>query len=90
MPKLPDFFNDSLLIVIISIASIVVLLWLLIVGGKNYTVEDTESHAELYANIIKEGHGGMTAFLWVTYVFLFIWTIYYYAANLEQFLVIFI
>lgn len=87
--KLPDFFHDSLWIVIISIVFAVFFLWLFIIGGNKYSVEDTESHAEHYANIIKEGHGGMTAFLWVSYAFLLIWTIYYYSANIQQFLVIF-
>jgi heme/copper-type cytochrome/quinol oxidase subunit 2 len=90
MPEMNSFFQNSLWLVLITIMLSVFFLWLFIIGGSKYSMEDAESHAEHYANIIKEGHGTMTSFLWVSYAVLLIWMIYYFNLNLHQFLVIFI
>lgn len=89
MPELTSFFTDSFWIVIATIIISIFLLWLFIIGGDKYTVKDTEAHSEEYGELIKEGHGGMTMFLWVCFTAIFIWTIYYFAINWRQFLVLF-
>ena len=89
MPGLVNFFKDSLWVVLISIIGSVVFLWLALISGSRYSVEDTEAHSSEYGEVIKEGHGGMTAFLWISFAGLFIWTIVYFVLNWEQFLVIF-
>ena len=89
MPGLVSFFKDSFWAVVISIIGSVVFLWLALLSGSRYSVEDTEAHSSDYGEVIKEGHGGMTVFLWISFAGLFIWTIVYFVLNWEQFLVIF-
>ena len=89
MPDLNSYFINSFWIVVSTILISVLFLWLFIIGGHKYSVEDTESHAEEYGELIREGHGGMTMFLWISFVVLFVWTIYYFIINLDQFLEIF-
>jgi hypothetical protein len=89
MPDLTTFFWNSFWIVIASIVLTVFFLWLFIMGGHKYSVEDTEAHSEGFAGVIREGHGGMTIFLWISFAALFIWTVYYFIVTWEQFLVIF-
>ena len=62
---------------------------LLLRSGHGYSVHDTEAHSTNYAGEIKEGHGGMTAFLWVFYILMFVWTIVYLIMNAGQFAIIF-
>lgn len=88
MPKLPGFFLTSFWVFVASIIMIVLFIWLFVRGKKSYSVDDAESHAEDYANVIKEGHGGMTAFLWVSFSLIFSWTVYYIIINWSQFRVI--
>ncbi len=88
MPKLPGFFMTSFWVFVVSVVMIVLFVWMFARGKKSYSVDDTESHAENFANVIKEGHGGMTAFLWVSFALIFSWTAYYLAVNWSQFKVI--
>lgn len=89
MPESWIFFKTGFWIVVASVALFVFFLWLFIIGGNRYTIEDTEAHAEDFGEVIKEGHGGMTSFLWISFAILFIWTIGYFVVNWRQFLVIF-
>jgi nitrogen fixation-related uncharacterized protein len=57
--NLPGFFWTSFWIFLVSIVLITLFIWLFARGKKSYSVDNTESHAESYANVIKEGHGGM-------------------------------
>lgn len=88
MPKLPGFFTVSFWVFVVSVAACSVFIWLFAMGNRKYSVNDTESHAETYANVIKEGHGGMTPFLWVSFAAILAWTVYYTIANWSQFAVI--
>ena len=88
MPELNGFFWNSFWIFAVSLVLTAIFIWLFVIGNKKYSVDDAESHAEDYADIIKEGHGGMTIFLWVSFIMLFIWTVYYFAVNWSQFYVI--
>ena len=89
MPESWIFFKTGFWIVVASVTLFVFFLWLFIMGGSRYSVEDTEAHAEEFAEVIKEGHGGMTSFLWISFAIMIIWTIGYYIVNWQQFLVIF-
>ena len=63
---------------------------LLLRSGRGYSVQDTEAHAVDYARTIKEGHGGMTAFLWVFFIFFFVWTIVYFIQHAGEFAILFV
>ena len=64
------------------------ILLILLIAGSRYSVADTQAHASDYGGAIKEGHGGMTAFLWVLFLGLFIWTIVYFVIHWSEFVVI--
>ena len=65
-----------------------VLLLLLFISGSKYSVHDAEAHSTDYGGVIKEGHGGLTAFLWVLFIGMFIWTIVYFVLHWGEFAVI--
>ena len=88
MAELPRFFWTSFWIFLVSVVATVIFIWLFVRGNTKYSVEDAESHAENYANVIKEGHGGMTAFLWVSFGVILAWSVYYLIVNWSQFAVI--
>ena len=75
----------AFLIVVTMVPSFVLLVALALRSGHDYSVEDTESHATEYADIIKEGHGGMTAFLWVSFLSILGWTIAYLIQHRHEF-----
>jgi hypothetical protein len=54
-----------------------ILVWLALRGGHDYSVNDTQAHSVDYANVIREGHGGLTAFLWLSYAGILVWTLVY-------------
>jgi hypothetical protein len=58
---------------------------LLIKSGSRYSVQDAEAHAQNYGGDIREGHGGMTVFLWILFTFLFVWTVVYFAQHAPEF-----
>jgi hypothetical protein len=67
----------------------VILTWLALRSGQGYSVHDTEAHSSNYADIIKEGHGGLTLLLWVCFITILIWTIVYLVQHWSEFSVIF-
>jgi hypothetical protein len=75
----------NFVIVVGGAVGFAVLLWLAYIGGRHYTVSDTQSHASEYADEIKEGHGGMTALLWVSLVAVVAWTIFYLVSHASEF-----
>jgi hypothetical protein len=89
MAQMVNFFSDASWIASISIVAWVVLLWLALTSGRGYTVEDTEAHSSNYAEVVNEGHGGIPAFLWVSFGAITIWVIYYFAVHWQEFIVIF-
>jgi hypothetical protein len=76
-------------LVIAVAVSVVILTWLILRSGHGYSVHDTEAHAVSYANEIKEGHGGLTLFLWLSFLTILVWTIVYLVQHGSEFLVIF-
>jgi hypothetical protein len=93
MPNIPSLnFTlgiDALYWTLTFIFAFLVTLILILRSGHGYSVHDTEAHSTNYAGVIKEGHGGMTAFLWVFYIFMFIWTIVYFVLHASEFAIIF-
>ena len=79
------FFWLTVLIVI----SFAVAMYFMFRSGQSYTVHDTQSHAVDYGNVIKEGHGGLTAFLWISYGGIIVWTMIYLIQHWSEFGVIF-
>jgi hypothetical protein len=65
-----------------------VVIFLLFLAGSKYSVHDTEAHATDYAGTIKEGHGGLTTFLWVMIIGMLIWTIIFFIMHASEFTVI--
>jgi hypothetical protein len=81
--------NDALYWTLGIIFAFLVTLILLLRSGHGYSVEDTQAHSTDFGGVIKEGHGGMTAFLWVFFGFMFIWTIVYFVLHASEFAIIF-
>ena len=75
----------TLILVLASMFLAIISLWMLIRSGYGYSVEDAQAHSTNYASVIYEGHGGMTMFLWVYFIFMFIWTIVYFAQHAAEF-----
>jgi hypothetical protein len=89
---LTDFSNINTFafyITLFCIAAVVVLIILLLRSGKGYSVRDAQSHAEDYSGEIKEGHGGLTAFLWFLFASMLIWAIVYFVIHAHEFAIIF-
>jgi hypothetical protein len=89
---LTDFSNlnvQTVYIVLGSIACFTLLLVLLLRSGKGYSERHSEADAVEYSGKIKEAHGRMTAFLWLTFGFMFVWTIIYFALHWREFIIIF-
>jgi preprotein translocase subunit SecG len=80
---------DALYWTLTIIFAFVVTLILLLRSGHGYSVHDTEAHSTNFAGEIKEGHGGLTTFLWVFYAFMFVWTIVYFVQHSAEFAIIF-
>ena len=79
----------SVTVVLGIIAIAILLLVLLLRSGHGYSVNDAESHASEYGGVIREGHGGMTSFLWVLFIFMAIWTVVYFIQHAAEFAIIF-
>jgi nitrogen fixation protein FixH len=74
---------------LLMIAVVTLLIYLASRSGRGYSVEDTKAHAEKFAGVIEEGHGGMTAFCWITIGAIFIWSIIYLIMHWSEFAVVF-
>ena len=80
----------TLFYLVIAVAiSVIILTWLALRSGHGYSVHDTEAHSINYADVIKEGHGGITLFLWVSFISIIVWTIVYLVQHASEFSVIF-
>ena len=80
--------RDALYWTLAIIFVFLVMLVLLLRSGHGYSVQDTQAHSTDFGGVIREGHGGMTAFLWIFYAFMFIWTIVYFAQHASEFAII--
>ena len=76
-------------IVVATAVSFVIVTWLILRSGHGYSVHDTEAHATNYADTIKEGHGGLTLFLWLSFIAIVGWSVFYLVQHWSEFSVIF-
>ncbi len=72
-----------------AVAGFAVFLYFMLRSGKGYSNDDADAHAEEYAGTIREAHGGLTAFLAISFAVIFGWTVFYYILNWSQFLALF-
>jgi len=63
----------------------VIVMWMVLRSGHGYSIHDTEAHSTSYVDIIREGHGGLTLCLVVSFVAIFIWTIVYLVQHWSEF-----
>jgi hypothetical protein len=92
MPQLSLNFilgTDALYWTLAILFAFLVMLILLLRSGHGYSVQDAQAHSTDFGGVIREGHGGMTAFLWVVYAFMFVWTIVYFVQHASEFAIIF-
>jgi nitrogen fixation protein FixH len=68
---------------------VALLTYLAVRSGSGYSVSDTKAHAEKFPDNIEEGHGGMTAFTWITFGSIFVWCIVYLVLNWSKFASVF-
>jgi len=82
-------YSETLWIVLAVVLGFSWLVHLALRSGHDYSVHDTEAHATDYGGVIREGHGGMTGFLWVTFLAIEAWTILYLVEHWFEFSVLF-
>jgi hypothetical protein len=70
---------------IIFILAFVVAVYLSMSSGSRYSMRDAASHASDYAGVIKEAHGPITVFLYVSYVVILLWTFIYLSQHWHEF-----
>jgi nitrogen fixation protein FixH len=81
--------SNLFLFTLLIIGVVAVLIYLAVRSGSGYSVSDTKAHAEKFPDNIEEGHGGMTAFTWITFGSIFIWCIVYLVLNWNKFASVF-
>ncbi|WP_321419981.1 hypothetical protein [uncultured Methanomethylovorans sp.] len=84
-PEYASYINYFVWLTILVVLSSLILIWLSAKNQDHYSLEDANSHAEEFAGIIAESHGPITAFLYVLYVILLVWTIAYFAVHWGEF-----
>jgi hypothetical protein len=80
-------FWDMFWVTIGSILAFSALLVLLLRGSR-YSQSDSEAHSLDFGGVIKEGHGGMTSFLWIMFTGMLIWTVVYLVMHWHEFAII--
>jgi len=67
-------------------AGLSILIYFIVRGSDEYTVEQTEETAEEFAGTIKEANGPIMKWLWIIYIALTIWALLYIYLNWANFL----
>ena len=70
---------------VLMIVALSVMIYLATRSGRGYSPERTKSEAEKYGDAVEEGHGGVTAFLWVSFAAIFAWCIVYLSLHWNEF-----
>jgi hypothetical protein len=68
------------------IAAGVILMYLMVKSSDEFTVEETEKNSDDFAGVIKDSHGPVPTWLWVTYFALVIWVLAYLVQHISEFL----
>jgi len=53
--------------------------------SDDFTVEETEKNSDDFAGVIKDSHGHIPRWLWVTYFGLVIWAVAYLLQHISEF-----
>ena len=68
------------------IAAGVLLMYLMVKSSDEFTIEETEKNSDDYAGVIKDSHGPIPTWLWVSYCALVIWALAYLIQHISEFL----
>jgi hypothetical protein len=89
----PVDFSDlntlTLYIVLFCIFGFALSMQLLLRSGRRHAAKDIDAHAVAFPEGLKEGHGGIPAFLVVVFGAVCIWAVVYLAIHAREFAVIF-
>ncbi len=86
---LPNLNLITLLLTLLCVFGFLVFMVLLLRSGQGYAEKDIDAHAVGFPGGLKEGHGGMSAFLWLAFGAMFVWTVVYFVQHAGEFAVIF-
>jgi hypothetical protein len=80
------FVNPTFAYISIAIiAAGAILMWLMVKSSGEFTVEDTEANAEVFAGTLRESQGPVTTWLWVAYAVMIIWAVAYLIQHSAEF-----
>jgi hypothetical protein len=63
----------------------VILMYLMVRGSDEFTVEETEHNSDEFAGVIRDSHGPIPRWLWIAYVVIAIWAIAYLIQHAAEF-----
>jgi hypothetical protein len=86
---LPNLNLSGLFLTLTTVFGFLVFMVLLLRSGQAYTEKDVDANAVSFPENLREGHGGMPAFLLVAFSAMFIWTIVYFVQHGSEFTIIF-
>jgi hypothetical protein len=86
---LPSLNLISFLLTLLCVFGFLIFMVLLLRSGSGYTEKDLDAHAVGFPGGLREGHGGVPAFLWLAFAAMFVWTIVYFIQHVAEFAVIF-
>ena len=87
-----DFSNLNVVtfwLTLLCVFGFVISMALLLKSGHGYSARDADAHAVDFPDGLKEGHGGMPAFLSVFFAILIIWAAIYFIQHAGEFAIIF-
>lgn len=89
MPELMQFYNSALWIFGVSLITIIVFIWLFVIGDAKYGAKNLAMRIEEFGGVVSESFGRSTVLLWICDAVILLWVIYYFIMNWQQFYVIF-
>lgn len=86
---LPNLDLIGFLLTLLCVFGFLLFMVLVLRSGQGYAERDVDSHAVAFPSGLKEGHGGMPAFLWVAFSAMLVWSIVYFVLHASEFAVVF-
>jgi hypothetical protein len=68
------------------VAAGVILMYLMVRSSEEFTVEETIENSDDFAGEIRDSHGPVTKWLWVSYIVMVIWAIAYLIQHMSEFI----